>query len=275
MVTDEPYIVKVNQITGFNDPAGVNVHPDGNLYVADYHNDQVKVYDDALNLIQTLGSTRGSAPGQFSEPWDIAFDREGRALITDTNNARVQVFTASGTLEYTFPTGNSHQDVAINPDNYVYVSGRQPEVYETDGIFLGAIPLDQNYYPRSIALDGGNRVIFSNWGNQNGCCTYDENNFLTIQTPQGQFLQKIDLDYQPHFVDVDRDNRIWVADHTNNRVHVYASDGSLIKTFDLGAGLTTEDPSGLEIEGSMLYLTSHVSDRVDIYEITNIAPSNS
>jgi len=88
-----PTIELIGEIDGLNDPAGVNVDQNGNIYVADYHNDNVKVYDSSLSLIQTLGDERGSDPGQFSEPWDIAFDSLGNVFVTDTNNQRVQVFS--------------------------------------------------------------------------------------------------------------------------------------------------------------------------------------
>src|SRR4051794_13574677 len=38
----------------------------------------------------------GSGPGQFASPTGIAVDSQGRVLVMDTNNARVQRFTTAG-----------------------------------------------------------------------------------------------------------------------------------------------------------------------------------
>ncbi|OGF62894.1 hypothetical protein A2662_04520 [Candidatus Giovannonibacteria bacterium RIFCSPHIGHO2_01_FULL_45_33] len=279
-----PSIAVIGQITGLNHPAGIAVNPLGKIYVADYHNDNIKVYDSDLNLIQTLGSARGSTPGQFSEPWDIAFDSLGNAYITDTNNRRVQVFSPEGIYLREFPS-SAYQGISVNSDGLFYVSGRAIEVFNSAGQKIADLALGQNYYPRNIAIDASNRVYFSNWGNESVGPpsyqrVYDDNSSITIQTPQGELINKIALDYVPYFIDVDDKFRIWVADHTNGKIKVYDSKGVYITEFDLPfsacnicgssfLNLNTGNPVGLEIHGNKLYASVMYDNLVRVYSISN------
>jgi len=279
-----PSITLAGEITGLNRPAGIAVSSSGNIYVADYQNDKVKVYNSSLELIQTLGGSQGSGDGQFSEPWDIAFDNSsGNVFVSDTNNLRVQVFDSSGNYLYQFSTGSAHQGLAVNSDNFVYVSGREVGVFDVQGNKIADLTLTDNYYPRNIAIDGNNRVYFSNWGNQSvappyNAYVYDDNSSITIQTPAGELIKKVALDYQPYFITVDDLFRIWVADHTNGKIQVYDSEGVYITDFDLpfspcticghaSPGLNAGNPVGLEIKGSKLYASIRYAGVVRVYDI--------
>jgi len=280
---DVPVISLIGEIRGLNHPAGIAVHPiSGNIYIADYHNDNVKVFNSNLTLIQTLGSTRGSAEGQFSEPWDIAFDGFGNVFISDTNNRRVQMFDSSGNFKFSFPVGEAHQGLAIHKDGNLYASGREVKVFDTQGVLIRTQSLGVNYYPRNIALDNNGRVYFSNFGNQSlpppyTEYVYDNNSSITIQTSQGTLIKKVPLSYQPNFVDVDDLFRIWVADHTNGKIQVYDSEGVHITEFELpfssapiGASvpLNSYNPVGLEINGNKLYASVMYDNVVKIYDIS-------
>ena len=277
-----PSIEAIGQITGLYHPAGVAISPAGEIYVADYHNDNVKVYNSNFNLLRTLGSTRGSAPGQFSEPWDIAFDTSGNAYITDTNNDRVQVFSPAGTYLSGF-SSRARQGIAVNSDKLFYVSGRELEVFNKEGQKITNLSLGSNYYPRNVAIDNNNRVYFTNWGNQSlpppgDHYVYDNNSSITIQTPQGELIKKIQLNYQPYFIDVDDKFRIWVADHSNGKIQVYDSEGVYITKFELpfssaligsSVPLNSDNPVGLEVHGNKLYASIMYDNIVRVYSIGN------
>jgi sugar lactone lactonase YvrE len=80
----------------FRLPDYMCLSPDGtSLYVSDRWNHRVQVFDPDGKFKFTFGS-RGSAPGEFGEPKQIAFDREGHVLVVDRMNDRVQIFTPEG-----------------------------------------------------------------------------------------------------------------------------------------------------------------------------------
>ncbi len=69
----------------------------GRMYVVDYMRHTVNVYEKNGTYITEFGGL-GWGPGWFQHPRDIAVDKEGRILIADTFNNRVEVFQAKELL---------------------------------------------------------------------------------------------------------------------------------------------------------------------------------
>ncbi len=99
----------------------------GLLYVIDTPAHEVLVYDTLGALRRRLGG-RGTAPGQFNYPTNIAVARNGTVYITDSMNFRVQSFGPDGTHLLSF---GKHGDgpgelerpkgIAVDSEGHVYV----------------------------------------------------------------------------------------------------------------------------------------------------------
>lgn len=63
----------------------------GKMYVVDYMRHTISVYDKDGKYLTEFGGL-GWGEGWFQYPKDIAVDREGRILVADTFNDRIQVF---------------------------------------------------------------------------------------------------------------------------------------------------------------------------------------
>lgn len=61
------------------------------LYVIDFKDNDIKVFDTDLNFIRKFGRF-GQGPGEFQSPFDIAFDKEGKIYVAEFSNARIQIF---------------------------------------------------------------------------------------------------------------------------------------------------------------------------------------
>ena len=82
--------------TTFNLPTDVAFGPTGEIYVSDgYGNARVVKYDADGQYVLQWGS-RGTGPGEFGLPHNLAVDAAGRVYVTDRDNQRVQVFSADG-----------------------------------------------------------------------------------------------------------------------------------------------------------------------------------
>jgi sugar lactone lactonase YvrE len=80
----------------FRLPDYMCVSPDQrSLYVSDRWNHRVQVFDLDGHFKFTFGSP-GIGPGQFREPKQVAFDRDGHVFVVDRLNDRVQIFTQEG-----------------------------------------------------------------------------------------------------------------------------------------------------------------------------------
>ncbi len=81
----------------FSKPTGVAVDSEGNLYVADFLNARIEIFDADGKFIRTFGK-RGDGPGYFSMPKGIAIDCDGHIWVTDAMQNRVQVYSQEGQL---------------------------------------------------------------------------------------------------------------------------------------------------------------------------------
>ena len=84
----------------FSDPTGITLFGH-RVFVCDYMNDRVMIYDTDLNLLDCFGSN-GSGEGEFNGPIDIASDQDGCLYVADNRNDRVQVFSSNGSYLRSF-----------------------------------------------------------------------------------------------------------------------------------------------------------------------------
>jgi len=154
-------------------PTGIARDPlSGDVYVADTHSHDVKVFDAQGAWLRTLGR-KGSAPGEFNSPTHLAL-RDGKLYVTDTLNSRVQILKLNGDPlksvgERGLFLGNlpRPKGVAVEENGQIYVVESFYDyllVYDADGQFLlpvggtGSDP-GQFYLPSGVWTDGAGRVF--------------------------------------------------------------------------------------------------------------------
>lgn len=82
----------------FDQPTDVGFGPKGEFFVTDgYGNSRVLKFSPQGGLLGTWG-VKGTQPRQFNLPHSIVVDREGRVLVGDRENNRIQVFSGEGKL---------------------------------------------------------------------------------------------------------------------------------------------------------------------------------
>ena len=238
--------------TGFNNPNGVAV-AGGRLYVADYYH-RIQIYTNlsAPAVETTLGSTTGTAKTDdtgFTTPNGVAV-AGGRLYVADWDNHRVQIYnnlSGTPTYERTIGTGS-----AVNhPDNTGF--------FEPIGVAVAGGRLyvadHRNHRIQIYNLSSGTPVYERTLGTTG-----------TIKTDNTGFNQ-------PHGMAV-ANGRFYVADHFNHRVQIYTlSSGMLTYERTLGVTGTTKtdssgfnEPTGVAVHGSKLYVTDRGNNRVQIFE---------
>lgn len=80
---------------GLNQPYGVAVDHNNNVYVVNSGTSNVKKYDTNGGLLATISSA-GSADGQMNYPMYIGVDSNNNIWVSEQNNNRVQKFDSSG-----------------------------------------------------------------------------------------------------------------------------------------------------------------------------------
>ena len=129
----------------FDQPNDVVVDPvDGDIFVAESHrnglNNRIVHLAPDGRFIKAWGS-KGSAPGQLSEPHTIAMDSRGRLFVGDRENNRIQIFSQDGEFLDEWRQFGRPSGIFITADDTIYVadseSGPDTGANELMGIMKG------------------------------------------------------------------------------------------------------------------------------------------
>lgn len=180
----------------FNQPWGIDVGPDGNVYVADTWNHRIQVFTPDGEFIRTWGQLgqldAAQLPSDFWGPRDVAVGPDGLVYVADTGNKRIQVFTAAG--EYVRTIGSSGSGagqlnepvgLAVHSDGRVFVAdtwNRRVQVFNGFGQYLTSWVVsawygDQGNRPY-LALDEARGQLYVTDPDAGRILVYDLNGLL-------------------------------------------------------------------------------------------------
>jgi DNA-binding beta-propeller fold protein YncE len=111
----------------FDQPSGVAIAPNGDIFVTDGHgkNDRVVKFSKDGKFIKAWGH-HGSGPGEFDQPHDISIGgSEGRVYVADRGNSRVQIFDQNGNFISAWKQFGRPSAVYVSKDDVLYVSDSQ------------------------------------------------------------------------------------------------------------------------------------------------------
>jgi DNA-binding beta-propeller fold protein YncE len=122
--------VRGNPPDALTDPTDVLTDPaNGDVYVAESHTDvndpnligRITVFDRTGRVLRIIGKT-GTGPGEFRTPHAIRWDSQGRLIVADRHNHRIQILTKDGKYigeykEFSRPSG-----LAIDANDTIYVA---------------------------------------------------------------------------------------------------------------------------------------------------------
>jgi DNA-binding beta-propeller fold protein YncE len=122
--------VRGNPPDALTDPTDVLTDPsNGDVYVAESHTDvtdpnligRISVFDRNGKFLRVIGKT-GTGPGEFRTPHALEFDSQGRLIVADRHNHRVQVLTKDGKFVREFPEFGRISGLAIDKNDMIYTA---------------------------------------------------------------------------------------------------------------------------------------------------------
>ena len=210
----------------FNEPWGVAVAPNGNVYVMDTWNYRIQKFNANGEFLSMWG-TNGFAesPFAFYGPRGVAVDADGKVFVVDTGNKRVVVFDAS--------------------DNYITQFG------------VAGMENGQFDEPVGIALDEQGQVyITDTWNSRIQVFSPDASGqiYTAINSWEVSAWYGQSLENKP-FIVVDKNKNVLISDPEGCRVIEFTNTGSPLKTwgdcgfaqnqFSMPVGLAADKSGGL------------------------------
>ena len=262
-----------------NNPHGLVIDGNGNVYVADCGNDRIQKFSaDGTFLLQWGGS--GSGDGQMKLPFGIGLDGSGNILLADLMNHRIQTFAGDGTFLAKWGSMGSGDgqlnvpyDVAVDAIGHIYVSelgNDRIQKFGPDGAFLakwGGYGSGDGQFkdPHDIAVDGSGSIYVVDKKNHRVQKFSSDGTFITkwgrFGTADGEFVYPIGIA-------VDGSGHIYVTDGNNQRVQKFLGDGTfLTKWGSAGSGDGEfENPSGIFVNGNgSVFVADAILHRIQVF----------
>ena len=116
-------------------PSSMSVSQECLIFICDCMCHLVTVYDEGGKFLFAFGS-KGSGPGCFEGPRDVAFGSDGLVYVTDNGNRRVSVWSKEGTFKGDFALKYAPICIAATSDNHLLITSHSSNtvmVYTLEG----------------------------------------------------------------------------------------------------------------------------------------------
>lgn len=170
----------------FSHPRGIVVNPDTNhIYISDMKNNRIQIFSPEAPVprYKDQFGAPGKTDGLFNLPAGLCFNREGKLVVCDDHNCRLQVFDAEGQFLETLGTARGLKGLLCSP--------------------IG------------IAMDFHGRYVITEFGSH--CVTFLSpqgdilNCVRSVGEGFGQFVH-------PRGISLDSSGYVYVADNENMRI---------------------------------------------------------
>jgi DNA-binding beta-propeller fold protein YncE len=122
--------VRGNPPEALTDPTDVVTDPgNGDVYVAESHTNvadpnltgRISVFDRSGKFLRVIGRT-GTGPGEFRTPHGLEFDSQGRLIVADRHNHRIQILTKEGKFVAEYGDFGRSSGLAIDRNDVIYTA---------------------------------------------------------------------------------------------------------------------------------------------------------
>jgi sugar lactone lactonase YvrE len=137
--------VKGNPPEALTEPNDVVTDPtNGDIYVAESHTNvedpnlvgRISVFDKTGKFLRSIGKA-GMGPGEFRTPHAVEFDSQGRLIVADRHNHRVQILTKDGKFIAEYPEFGRVSGLTIDANDTIYTADSESEPRRHPGWLKG------------------------------------------------------------------------------------------------------------------------------------------
>jgi tripartite motif-containing protein 71 len=258
----------------FNTPYFVTVDKYGNIYVSDYNNNRIEIFDSNGQWKQTLGQF-GINTTHFDKPAGIAFNSKNHLIVVEQNAAKVKVLDENyhvitsfgsrgkGKGEFLCPCG-----VAVNTEDNIIIADKEKQnvqIFNSNGECQQIIGLNSEFNkPWGVVVCKENGKIYIS--DYRESCIY-------VCSPEGKLLTSIgawNLNCPSGIVFSKCGKYLLVCDTCNRKVKALnVQDGSIHKEygeFGIGYGELSR-PYGICVSPSGEVIVTDIGNHsVQIFE---------
>ncbi|MGH9364491.1 MAG: DUF2298 domain-containing protein [Thermoanaerobaculia bacterium] len=253
--------------SGMREPRDAAVDSRGRVWVADFGNSRLRIFDAAGGLLGGWGR-RGNETWGFNQLCGVAI-RDDEVYVADTWNGRIESFTLRGKRKAAVSELYGPRGVAVAPDGRVWVTdtgNNRVIVYDAGLQQVAACGRkgsgkDELDLPVGIAAGADGRIFVADSGNRRVQILDDSCAFRGSLPVPGWTAA-----CEPH-LEADADGTLYVADPTGQAVLVYDAAGRIERRITQDqAGRRLARPTGIALAAKtrILYVVNSEDSSVAI-----------
>ncbi|MFH1975286.1 MAG: 6-bladed beta-propeller [Pseudomonadota bacterium] len=200
----------------FSRISGIAVDNEERIYVLDYKEAHIRVYDVNGDYLKTIGRA-GQGPGELALPYSICLTEQDQIMIQDLNNHRMLFFSLDGKYLKSISTAEfimvgSWVDSQGDIIGLVSTSGPEEQILELKKFNQKLVTLNSFYsFSRARKRSGFNpfmpELCWAVDSNDFIICGYSENYEIQIFNPEGKTIRKIIKDFEKVSITADERER--------------------------------------------------------------------
>lgn len=238
-----------------------------------------RIYSKITRPILSIGSL-GEVRGKFKLPCGVAVDGEGKILVADCHNHRVQIFDSQGKFVKSFgnlgeKNGqlNNPTDVAVDKHGNIVICDKDNhriQRFTKDGVFInkfGGYGENQGKLKRpwGVSLGNNDEIIVTDRRNSRIQIFKEDGSLLRVFGRHGNAEGELD---QPYHAIMNSKGEIFVTDSNNHAVKVFDPNGNFVR--ELGNGETSQSmlkyPTGIAFDmDNHVIVSDQYNHRIQVF----------
>jgi hypothetical protein len=198
-------------------PQDIKVTGDGEIYVIDWREDHLRVYDKNGKYLKTVAQ-KGRGPGEFETPASFDFLSDGRLAILDGRNRQVSILDENGVYHGGFKVEGYCANLIVDGQDQLYMEKTMPVEVDVLGV---AQVVENKLNIFCTDLDG--RMIHD-YGIFRGT------KMSFTRTKQGSMSGSSPYAHRTVWT-VDEEGKMYLGYNEKYRLDVYDPEGELISGF--------------------------------------------
>ncbi len=273
--------------SNLNAPTSIVADSLGNFFVADSQNNRILKLDSTGAVLLSYGS-KGSGTGKFDQPRGLAIDSQGEIWVSDSNNDRIVRFNPASADSFTNSfwtfgvSGTGSTQFSQPVDIALQVSGEKTNVcvvdLENSRIQIVPIALSSNTvdtanieswtfddvttYGKAISIEFQSDNFYV--ARKKGVVEKYTSLRVFAGKRYGQDTTVISEDPGDIYF---ANNKLYVADHGNDKIHVYKAAGARVKSYgSTGTSLGQFDsPKAVFAKDGQVYVIEEGNNRLQTF----------
>lgn len=289
-------VVGFSTIPGtFRKPTGIVVAKDGTIYIADYGESQIDMFDSNLKPLRSFGSV-GSKDGQFQEIKQIRIDENDNIYVLDSYLCRIQVFTKDGKYLKKWGEKGTKINQLYTPNDFILLNKNEILVADSslfDDVIntIKVFTLDGKYLRNFFQS-----TKYTNQFNEYNGLTIDSKGFIYIDTFDFDYIEyrymkfSQEGEYISEFIKRDYKNEESITSSLGCKVingqFMYLTDDNAVKKFEIQSDpkqplkfielflqqvehdedvTRVLNPSGMFFHQGKIFLVDYYHNRIAVY----------